>query len=63
MDEVCRRLGAVFPHLPEGQIRATVEAVYSTLTGPVRDYVPLLVERESRDVLGGLTRRDHAAAS
>ncbi len=30
-----------------------VDAVHARLTGPVRDFVPLLVERESRDLLAG----------
>jgi hypothetical protein len=51
VDEVVRRLAARFPDLPPGRIRATVDAVHARLTGPVRDYVPLLVERECRDIL------------
>jgi hypothetical protein len=63
VDEVCRRLVARFPEVSPGQVRATVDAVHARLTGPVRDYVPLLVERESGQILATLNSTGPTAAA
>ena len=54
--EVYERLAARFPGVPMSRIQATVDEVHARLTGPVRDYVPLLVERQSRDILARAMR-------
>jgi hypothetical protein len=61
LEEVCQRLGTRFPHLPAAQVRATVEQVHARFDGPVRDYVPLLVEREARAQLTAMGRRGEEA--
>lgn len=63
VEEVFRRLTALFPDVPPGEIRATVDGVHARLTGPVRDYVPLLVERQSRDILSSLQPQGPTAAA
>jgi hypothetical protein len=42
-------------------VRATVERVHARFDGPVRDYVPLLVEREARAQLTAMGRRGEEA--
>jgi hypothetical protein len=54
LEDVCQRLSTRFPHVPKARVRATVDEVYARFDGPVRDYVPLLVERESRELLSAL---------
>lgn len=51
LDHVCERLTARFPDISEDVVRATVREAYDELDGPVRAFVPLLVERESRELL------------
>ena len=63
VDEVYRRLVARFPQVSPGQVRVTVDGVHARLTGPVRDYVPLLVERESRQILTALSSTGPTAAA
>ncbi|MEL4504857.1 glycogen debranching protein GlgX [Luteococcus sp. H138] len=48
---VIARLGLVFPQLPPDLVRTTVEQVYAELTGPIRDFVPVLIERRAWDRL------------
>lgn len=57
LDEVEERLAARFPELDPAIIEAAVRLSYAELTGPVRDFVPLLVERAARDRLSFATRR------
>ncbi|HWU33379.1 MAG TPA: hypothetical protein VN108_10915 [Marmoricola sp.] len=48
IDRLCRR----FPNLAESVVTATVLAIEETFADArIRDYIPLLVEREARDVL------------
>jgi hypothetical protein len=54
LEDVCQRLATRFPYVPEARVRATVDEVYARFDGPVRDYVPLLVERETRDILAAV---------
>lgn len=51
MAEVQERLEARFPDLDPTVVQAAVQAVAAGITGPVRDYVPLLVERGARERL------------
>ena len=48
-----------FPHLGDEVIEAAVRMAYSTLTGPVRDFVPLLVEHAARERLSAMV--DHSS--
>ena len=51
MAEVQERLEARFPDLDPAVVQDAVEAAAAGITGPVRDYVPLLVERAARERL------------
>jgi hypothetical protein len=54
VEEVCQRLVLRFPTIPLATVRATVQEVHATLDGPVRNYVPLLVERGAKDRLSAI---------
>ncbi|MGT2464240.1 three-helix bundle dimerization domain-containing protein [Sinomonas atrocyanea] len=45
------RLAAQFPDAAEEDVDSAVAAAHSQMTGPVRDYVPMLVERLVRERL------------
>ncbi len=51
MAEVQERLEARFPDLDPAVVEAAIQAAAAGITGPVRDYVPLLVERAARERL------------
>ena len=48
MAEVQERLERRFPELDATVVEAAVRLAESEITGPVRDFVPLLVERAAR---------------
>lgn len=55
MEEVVQRLVARFPDVPEQQVRQIVIAAHQEFTNrPVRDYVPVFVERTAKDELSRL---------
>ncbi len=52
LDQVRERLTAQFPDVPEDTVRLVVDQAHRSLDGrPVRNYVPVLVEREARERL------------
>lgn len=51
LQEVQERLTQRFPYLGAEVVEAAVRVAYSKLTGPVRDFVPVLVEHEARQRL------------
>lgn len=51
LDEVRTRLAERFPSLHRDVIEAAVRLAHSELKGPVRDFVPMLVELAARDRL------------
>lgn len=51
---VIARLILAFPEVAPDAVRAVVERVQAELTGPIRDFVPLLIERRAWDVLRGM---------
>jgi hypothetical protein len=57
VEAVCRRLSARFPDVPAETITRTVHEIHLGLSGPIRDYVPVLVEHMARDQLAGRTRQ------
>lgn len=57
VEAVCRRLSARFPDVPPETITRTVHEIHLGLSGPIRDYVPVLVEHMARDHLAGRTRQ------
>jgi hypothetical protein len=49
---VMERVQARFPHVEPGEIRALVDEVHRQYDGrPIREFVPILVEREVTDAL------------
>ena len=54
--EVEARLRLRFPDLDPAVVEAAVRLSYAELTGPIRDFVPLLVERAARDRLAFAVR-------
>lgn len=49
IDEVVQRLTASYPGVPTDSIEATVAEVYARYDGrPLRDYIPLFVEKNAR---------------
>ena len=58
VEQVTVRLAARFPNLSTTLVRSTVSDEHAKLTGPVRDYVPVLVERAARLRLGMIAPGD-----
>ncbi len=61
MAEVEERLRARFPELDPTVVEAAVRVAGSEITGPVRDFVPLLAERAARERLQRLVASEDAA--
>ena len=55
VEQVFQRLVARYPDVPAETVRLTVHTVHEEIEGPVRDYVPLLVEHDARDVLDAVS--------
>jgi hypothetical protein len=52
LSEVSQRLSTTFPDLPEDVVRDTVHGYHEQFAGrPIRDFVPVLVERMARTTL------------
>jgi hypothetical protein len=52
IDEVVERLSERFPQEHPDRIRAVVDAAHEQFAGnPIRDFVPVFVERAAKDVL------------
>lgn len=50
--EVTRRLSTRFPHLPPATVQAAVDQAHQKFDdAPIRDFVPVFVERTARDIL------------
>ncbi len=54
VEQVCEGLSERFPTVDRAAVRALVDEIYAAITGPIRDYVPLLVERAARERLQSL---------
>jgi hypothetical protein len=55
VEEVVERLVARFPDVPEVRVRRAVTAAHQQFENrPVRDFVPVFVERTARDELSRL---------
>lgn len=52
LDDITARLSALFPQLPAHRVTDVVRAVHREFDGrPIRDFVPVLVERSAREQL------------
>ena len=56
--EVQSRLEARFPDLDATVVEAAVRLAQAEITGPVRDFVPVLVERAARTRLAAIRDED-----
>ena len=54
--DVQERLQARFPELDPGVVEAAVRLAHAELNGPVRAFVPVLVERAARERLAFTVR-------
>lgn len=59
--QVLDKLLQQFPQVPATTVHAVVDDVHSHMTGRIRDFVPVLVERRSRDVLRSMVGESYAA--
>jgi len=48
LEHICERLVERFPEVSAATVRHTVREIHARFDGRVRDYVPVLVEREAR---------------
>ncbi|GGM94085.1 hypothetical protein GCM10009721_20320 [Terrabacter tumescens] len=60
LTDVRLRLQEHFPQLDADVVEAAVRLAHSELTGPVRDFVPVLVEHAARDRLSFALREQVA---
>lgn len=51
VNEAYLRLAARFEDIPAEIVEAVVRTVHGSITGPIRDYVPILVERQAAERL------------
>ena len=58
IENVRARLAERFPTLDRDVIEAAVRLAHSELTGGIRDFVPVLVERNARDRLASIAQGD-----
>jgi hypothetical protein len=64
IDEVVQRLAAKFPALPADTVSAVVSCTYSLFDGrPVRDFVPMFVERRAGTEISKLSLIPHGQES
>jgi hypothetical protein len=54
VEQVLQRLVARFPTVPMNTVRVTVHELHAKIDGPVRNFVPLLVEHGARDKLSAI---------
>lgn len=54
LTHVQERLAAKFPDMEEETVASAVRSAHGEMIGPIRDYVPVLVERLARDRLAHL---------
>lgn len=58
IEQVEQHLGSEFPHLSADNVHAAVQRAYARFDAkPIRDFVPLFVERQARAELAQLVTR------
>ena len=57
LEQVRSRLVERFPQVPAETVHLTVQDVHNRFDGRIRDYVPILVEREAKARLAALVER------
>jgi hypothetical protein len=63
LTEVQGRLSQRFPQLSEEVVEAAVRLAHAELTGPIREFVPVLVEHIARERLRALASDTYADTS
>lgn len=63
LQDVAARLKGRFPDAPAGAVQEIIADEYAKLTGPVRAYIPILVERAARRRLQELGSTPYPVAS
>jgi hypothetical protein len=58
VEQICERLVARFPKVPIAIVQATVHELHVKLDGPVRKYVPILIEHAATDRLSAIAAPD-----
>jgi len=54
LEQIAERMAVQFPQLPTAMIAATIQGRYAEFdNSPIRDFVPVLVERSVRSDLAG----------
>ena len=57
VEKVAKKLVEKFPEIPEATVHEVVDEEHEALEGnPIRDYVPVLVEHESKERLREISR-------
>ena len=59
IEEVRKRLADRFPALERAVVDEAVDTALTHLDGPVRDFIPILVERAAAEELKGLSGSEH----
>jgi len=60
VERVTQRLAVRYPEIAAATVRAMVHEAHDEIDGPVRTYVPVLVEHEVRDRLAHLRSSNRA---
>jgi hypothetical protein len=63
IEQVRLRLVERFPDVPADTVRLTVHNVHNRFDGRVRNYVPILVEREAKAHLAAVAARSRPQAA
>lgn len=54
LEQVCSRLAGGFPEVPVRTVQLTAHDVHQRFDGRVRDFLPILVEREAKNRLAAV---------
>lgn len=59
--QVVDKLVQQFPQVPSTTVHSVVDEVHAHMNGRIRDFVPIFVERRSREVLRSMVQESYAA--
>ena len=61
--QVVERLGVRFPHVERDRVQSVVDRLHRDYqASPIREFIPILIEHEARDVLARMSVRPHPTA-
>lgn len=58
LDAVVDRLAARYPAVSREQVEEVIREEHEALAGPIRDYIPILVERQAKDRIRGRLKHE-----